>query len=44
MTNEQRAHDLAIEIISSLDLPPQDMCQYYLKYYKEALAAINHNS
>lgn len=40
ISNEQRAHDLAIAIISNLDLAPQDMCQYYLKYYDEALTAI----
>lgn len=44
MSNEQRAHDLAIAIISNLNIPPQDMCQYYLKYYQEALHAILSNS
>lgn len=44
MSNEQRAHDLAIAIISTLDLAPQDMCNYYLKYYQEALQVIASNN
>ncbi len=41
MSNEQRAHDLAIAIISNLDIQPQEFFTYYKKYYYQALESFN---
>lgn len=41
MSNEQRAHDLAITIVSNLDLQPQEYFPEYKKYYFQALECFN---